>query len=104
MNYKDIEKEWKKKCHLTKGGKCKYWKVEAFGYSPNDYEAPLDKFFPQEVLEWWLPKINQVIDEMIDRGDWKVVKGERKSHIDFKEGYNQKVSELKEYKEKFNLK
>jgi hypothetical protein len=46
---KDIMEEFDKLCIKTEDGECKYWNPEAFGYSENDSEAPLDKFFPEEI-------------------------------------------------------
>lgn len=52
IKIKNWEKKFNKLCILTKDGMCKYWKPEAFGYAEDDREAPLDKFFPEEIKQF----------------------------------------------------
>lgn len=61
-----ILKEFNEKCILTKDGKCKYWRPEAFGYSENDREAPLDKFFPERVKSFLTAALETIKQETID--------------------------------------
>lgn len=48
---KEFEEEFAKLCIVNKFGENKYWKPDAQGYSPEDMEASLDKFFPERVKE-----------------------------------------------------
>jgi hypothetical protein len=45
-----LRKNLKTLCRVNREGKCKYWDVAKFGYDKGDLDAPLDKFFPEEVL------------------------------------------------------
>lgn len=98
MNYKDIEKEFDKK-ELKEFEKfcksyCEYHKVgkiETLRICGN-LEQVVKRILKANVKT----KINLVIDDMIGEEN-PYIEGEREW-----EGYNQKISELKEYKEKFN--
>jgi len=56
-----ILKEFDLKCHVNIYGDCKYWDVEKFGYAKGDTEAPLDKFFPEEVKTFLRESLASVI-------------------------------------------
>lgn len=51
-------------CVLTEDGKCKYWRPESFGYDKYDQEAPLDKFFPEQVKKLYRAGLLELLEEM----------------------------------------
>lgn len=46
-----VEATFKEMAELTVDGASKYWKAKVLGYRKDDATAPLDKFFPQDVLD-----------------------------------------------------
>ena len=55
-------------CIVNKDGDCKYWNPQAFGYSLHDNEAPLDKFFPEQVKDFIRKAISTAVKEAYERG------------------------------------
>ncbi len=61
---------WKERfdelCQITVDGKCKYWRPEAFGYDKDDKEAPLDKFFPEEIKSFISQERSLLLEELAE--------------------------------------
>lgn len=92
LTVKQGEEEFDKFCILNKDGKCKYWKPEAFGYAEDDREAPLNKFFPEEIKnfiskgrEETVEHLKEKVAEIISNEFWELEEIEK----DFK--INQKI-------------
>lgn len=86
MNYKDIEKEF------DKG-----WRIALLRHGKTPFTL---ETFSKQFLK---TKCNQIIEDMIGGKDWCILgnwsEGRRKA---YKDGYNEKRRQLKEFKKKFN--
>jgi len=63
-NITNIIDRFEKLCILNKDGDCKYWNPQAFGYAENDTQAPIDKFFPEEIKSFLRSEITKLVEEL----------------------------------------
>jgi hypothetical protein len=54
-------------CITAIDGSCKYWNPVAFGYDKGDTEAPLDKFFPEQVKAFLSSALDTIERETVER-------------------------------------
>ena len=69
-NSEELEwiEDFNKFCIVNKFGECKYWNPGSFGYSKDDTDFPLDKFFPENIKSFIAEKIAEAYNKGFDAG------------------------------------